>query len=212
MNQGSVSSAGLRWHETNPPETEQRLARRAEALEAAARLFESKGFPKTTVADVARSLGLGAPALYYYFPSKETLLFAVLERAMMQLNATLDQALKSCTSSDPAERLRTLVAAQVMEEVRAGKIMPMINDYLYGALRNAAHFSDDEVERLRLLQRHTVDLYRSILKAGQAVGRFPQIRIGAYRLRPARSRAICFSLVPTRLWQNGAVGRGRTSR
>jgi len=158
--------------ETNSPETEQRLARRAEALEAAARLFESKGFPKTTVADVARSLGLGAPALYYYFPSKETLLFAVLERAMMQLNAKLDQALKSCTSSDPAQRLRILVAAQVMEEVSAGKIMPMINDYLYGALRNAAHFSDDQVERLRLLQRHTVDLYRSILKAGQAVGVF----------------------------------------
>ena len=163
--------------EVDSNQTELRQARRAEALEAATRLFATKGFAKTTVADVAQSLGLGAPALYYYFPSKESLLFAVLERAMMQLNATLDQALADCASSDPAIRLHTLVAAQVVEEVRAAKTMPMINDYLYGALRDAAHFSTEQVERLRVLQRGTVDLYRSNLKVGQASGTFRKLEL-----------------------------------
>jgi AcrR family transcriptional regulator len=158
--------------EADASQTEQRQARRAEALEAATRLFATKGFVKTTVADVARSLELGAPALYYYFPSKEALLFAVLERAMVQLNATLDQALAACATAEPAIRLRTLVATQVLEEVRAAKTMPMINDYLYGALRDAAHFTTEQVERLRVLQRHTVDLYRFTLRAGQATGVF----------------------------------------
>jgi AcrR family transcriptional regulator len=153
-------------------QTEQRQTRRAEVLEAATALFASRGFAKTTVADVAHSLGLRAPALYYYFPSKEALLFAVLERAMVQLNATLDQQISASASSDPATRLRILVAAQVIEEVRAAKTMPMINDYLYGARRDATHFSAGQVERLRVLQRHTVDLYRSTLRAGQTSGVF----------------------------------------
>ncbi len=163
--------------EADSNQTELRQARRAGALEAATRLFATKGFAKTTVADVARSLGLGAPALYYYFPSKESLLFAVLERTMVQLNATLDQALAACVSSDPAIRLHTLVAAQVVEEVRAAETMPMINDYLYGALRDAAHFSTEQVERLRVLQRGTVDLYRSTLIAGQAAGAFRKLEL-----------------------------------
>ncbi|MEI6537489.1 MAG: helix-turn-helix domain-containing protein, partial [Verrucomicrobiaceae bacterium] len=73
--------------EADSTQTEQRQLRRAEVLEAATTLFAGKGFAKTTVVDVAHSLGLRAPALYYYFPSKEALLFAVLERAMLQLNA-----------------------------------------------------------------------------------------------------------------------------
>src|SRR5262249_37274265 len=137
--------------EVNFLETEQRLARRAEVLEAAAGLFASKGFAKTTVADVAKEPGLGAPALYFYYASKEALLFAVLERAMVQLNETLEQALNKCESADPAIRLHTLIAAQVVEEVQARKTMPMVNDYLYGALRNAAYISEEQVERLRLL-------------------------------------------------------------
>jgi AcrR family transcriptional regulator len=156
---------------TKERQTEQRLARRAEALDAAMALFATKGFAGTTLADVAKSLGIGAPALYYYFESKEALLFAGLERVMVKLNAALDAAL-AAEIGDPACRLRVLVIAQVIEEARAVDTMPMINSYLYGALRNAAHFSPDQIDRLRVLQRHTVDLYRALLSEGRAIGVF----------------------------------------
>jgi AcrR family transcriptional regulator len=152
-------------------QTEQRLARRAEALDAAMVLFSTKGFAGTTLADVAKAIGVGAPALYYYFASKEALLFAGLERVMVKLNAALDAALVA-ENGDPALRLRALVVAQVIEEARAVDTMPMINSYLYGALRNAAHFSPDQINRLRVLQRHIVDLYRALLSEGQALGVF----------------------------------------
>ena len=152
-------------------QTEQRLARRAEALDAAMVLFSTKGFAGTTLADVAKAIGVGAPARYYYFASKEALLFAGLERVMVKLNAALDAALVA-ENGDPALRLRALVVAQVIEEARAVDTMPMINSYLYGALRNAAHFSPDQIDRLRVLQRHIVDLYRALLSEGQALGVF----------------------------------------
>ena len=152
-------------------QTEQRLARRAEALDVAMALFATKGFAGTTLADVAKELGIGAPALYYYFESKEALLFAGLERAMVKLNASLDAAL-AAAKGDASHRLHALVVAQVIEEARAVDTMPMINSYLYGALRNAAHFSTEQIDRLRVLQRHIVDLYRALLSEGQALGVF----------------------------------------
>jgi len=157
-------------------QTAQRHARRAEALDAAMKLFATKGFAGTTLADVAGALGIGAPALYYYFASKEALLFAGLERVMERLNGALDAAL-AAEQGDPGRRLRALVAAQVIEEARAVDTMPMINSYLYGALRNAAHFSPDQIDRLRVLQRHTVDLYRTLLSQGQASGVFRSLDV-----------------------------------
>ncbi|QYU70715.1 TetR/AcrR family transcriptional regulator [Leptolyngbya sp. 15MV] len=89
-----------------------RGSRRAEIIEAGLRLFASRGFERTTMADVAAELGIGAPALYYWFPAKESLLFACLEQVMAQLNAALAEALETCPPArDPVAALRALVEA-----------------------------------------------------------------------------------------------------
>lgn len=49
----------------NPPPD-----RRQDILEAALRVFASKGFAAATNADIAREAGVTPAALYYYFPSK----------------------------------------------------------------------------------------------------------------------------------------------
>lgn len=52
-----------------------------EVLDAAAALFEEKGYQATTLQDVASRVQLLAPSLYYYIKTKEDLLFSVMKRA-----------------------------------------------------------------------------------------------------------------------------------
>lgn len=52
-----------------------------EVLDAAATLFEEKGYQATTLQDVASKVRLLAPSLYYYIKTKEDLLFSVMKRA-----------------------------------------------------------------------------------------------------------------------------------
>ncbi len=54
-------------------------ARWGEILDAATRLFKAKGFAATSMQDVSDQVGLLKGSLYYYFRSKEELLFEVLK-------------------------------------------------------------------------------------------------------------------------------------
>lgn len=54
--------------------------RREDLLDAAARVFVTKGVPKTTVADITVAAGVAKGTFYLYFDSKEHLLGALKER------------------------------------------------------------------------------------------------------------------------------------
>src|SRR6202000_2092483 len=61
-------------------------------LDTARNLFKKSGFKKTTMGDIARSLGKAKSSLYYYYPSKEDIFEAVLYAEMDEL---LDQIHRS---------------------------------------------------------------------------------------------------------------------
>jgi TetR/AcrR family transcriptional regulator, transcriptional repressor of aconitase len=59
----------------------ERVAQRREAITlAAAGLFGTKGFERTTVADIAKVAGISAGSVFYYFPDKRAVFRAVFER------------------------------------------------------------------------------------------------------------------------------------
>lgn len=64
----------------NPPPD-----RRAEILKAALDIFAAKGFAAATNADIARSAGVTAAALYYYYPSKADLFRAAVTERREQI-------------------------------------------------------------------------------------------------------------------------------
>jgi AcrR family transcriptional regulator len=55
-------------------------ARRTQILDAATRVFASKGFNRATIHDVARDAGVADGTIYNYFASKTDLLFGLLDR------------------------------------------------------------------------------------------------------------------------------------
>src|SRR5215813_12679430 len=55
-------------------------ARRTQILDAATRVFASKGFNRATIRDVARAAGVADGTIYNYFANKTDLLFGLLDR------------------------------------------------------------------------------------------------------------------------------------
>src|SRR5262249_49537011 len=55
-------------------------ARRTQILDAATRVFASKGFNRATIRDVAQTAGVADGTIYNYFASKTDLLFGLLDR------------------------------------------------------------------------------------------------------------------------------------
>ena len=80
----STVESPWRSQRQRPPE---RQAKTEAVLQAAAQLFRRQGFHNTSLEDIARSLGVSKPTLYYYVAGKEQILFACVERGVAQLRA-----------------------------------------------------------------------------------------------------------------------------
>ena len=78
-------------------------------LAAAESVFAERGFGGATMAAIAAKAGVPKPNVHYYFPTKERLYRAVVERV---LTAWLDAADSFDTSDDPAEALDRLCRLQ----------------------------------------------------------------------------------------------------
>lgn len=60
--------------------------------DAAIRLFSAKGFDQTSLREVADAVGITKASLYYHYPSKLDLLFAVIEPIFDELRANVEVA------------------------------------------------------------------------------------------------------------------------
>ena len=82
--------------------------RREAILAAAAQLFAKKGFPGTSVAELAKACDTSKSLIYHYFPSKDDILYAVM---VEHLDALTEAAETACASGSPIARLRQLTVA-----------------------------------------------------------------------------------------------------
>ena len=78
-----------------------------EILRQAAAVFCARGYHRASIRDISRSTGVSLAGLYYYFSSKEQLLYLIQRHAFETLLAEARAALASLR--DPEERLRTFV-------------------------------------------------------------------------------------------------------
>jgi AcrR family transcriptional regulator len=80
---------------------------RQQLLDAAIVCFGRHGYRSSSVAEIARDVGLSAPAAYVYFPNKEALFLA----------AVIDEGLTSIAGSKGATRWRRALIATLFESV-----------------------------------------------------------------------------------------------
>ena len=73
----------------------------------ASRLFQERGYHATSLEQVARELGVTRPALYYYFKSKQDLLYEITGTAQARLLAGMHEAVVDGLTPD--ETIRRLL-------------------------------------------------------------------------------------------------------
>jgi len=109
------------------PTSRRRVARkrRAEVLDAAARVFHAKGYSATTIQDIADEVGILKGSVYYYISSKEDVLFEVLQEVHEAAMAAVLEAI--ATDGDVLERIRafveTLTRFNADNQVRMGVLL-----------------------------------------------------------------------------------------
>ena len=72
--------------------------RRELILDAAEKMFFSRGYDNVSMDDIASEIGLNKATLYIYFKNKEALFFAVVLRGALILNAMIKERIKKCKS------------------------------------------------------------------------------------------------------------------
>lgn len=105
---------------------EHRLARRRQITTATLRCVEREGFHKTTMSHVIAESGLSAGAVYTYFKSKQDLIRAIAETALLEIGkavATLSEAVEPVP---PAEAARTVATRMLSLGDEAGVDIPRI--------------------------------------------------------------------------------------
>jgi TetR/AcrR family transcriptional regulator, cholesterol catabolism regulator len=80
-------------------------------LRAAAAIFAEKGYHQASIRDISRETRVSLSGLYYYFGSKEELLFLIQDHAFGTLLQDLERLLEGV--DDPVRRIRLLIENHV---------------------------------------------------------------------------------------------------
>lgn len=85
--------------------------RKNRVYQVATKTLWQKGYDKTSIRDIAKATDMTTAGLYYYFKSKEELLFQILKGHMDDMIAGIEQI--PCESIDPLELIKTYIQYQV---------------------------------------------------------------------------------------------------
>ena len=126
-----------------PEETDSKSARtRARILDAAAHVLSIKGYAGTRLSDVAEYAEIQAPAIYYYFPSRDDLIEEVMFCGIADMRKHLLEVLDALPpESSPLDRIMAAVEAHLRHELE-------LSDYTTASIRNSGQVP----ERLRTRQ------------------------------------------------------------
>ena len=139
-----------------PNRTPRQDNRRAQLLDAAARLFRERGFHATSMRDIAKAVGMLSGSIYYHFDSKEEMLLAVYEEGKRRVAEAVDMAVAS--ASDPWQRLEAACAAHL------GALIAH-RDYTQVMIRTLPQEAGALGPRIRELRRDYEQRFRELIDA-----------------------------------------------
>ncbi|MCD2194595.1 TetR/AcrR family transcriptional regulator [Actinomycetospora endophytica] len=150
---------------------------RARILVAAAQLLDRHGYAGTRLTEIAELASVQAPALYYYFPSRD----ALVEQVVLSGQATIIDHVVGVLSElpddlPPIERVREAVAAHL-------RIVLETSDFSSAALRNASQLPEPIRAKLVEGQRTYSDIWRGLVVACAEAGQLaPDLDVGLARM------------------------------
>lgn len=113
-------------------------------LRTAAEMFADKGYHEASIRDISRATGISLSGLYYYFRSKEELLFLIQDHCFTTLYENLEQLLAK--ENDPHRRFLLMVENHLRFFVNNMKEMKVLSHEL-GSLTGEYRQSVNRIKR-----------------------------------------------------------------
>ena len=142
---------------TNPrklPRQERARATIDALLEATARILKKEGFDKASTNRIAEAAGVSVGSLYQYFPSKEALVAALIERHIDEMMSLFASAFERLAGLPLIEATREMVGLHL----RAHALDPRLHQVLSEQVPRI-----DRLDRVRDVERAVTELVRAYL-------------------------------------------------
>ncbi|CAN7726433.1 TetR/AcrR family transcriptional regulator [Variovorax paradoxus] len=127
-------------------------------IEATARILVKEGFDKASTNRVAEVAGVSIGSLYQYFPSKEALVAAVIERHQQQIMQMVRSELAQVRDQPLDQAIRRFVAVAVA----AHRLDPQLHRVLAEQIPRVGR-----LEKLETFSRENFSLFRAYLEAAR---------------------------------------------
>lgn len=125
-------------------------------IEATARILVREGFDKASTNRIAEKAGVSVGSLYQYFPCKEALVAAVIDRHQQQLMQIVRDALADVAALPMEQAVRRLVTVAI----EAHRVDPKLHRVLAEQLPRTGR-----LENVEVFNRGTYALFRAYLEA-----------------------------------------------
>jgi AcrR family transcriptional regulator len=100
--------------------------RKAEIMDSAQHLFNTKGFDQTTIEKILQRINVAKGTFYYYFKSKNDILNAIIEREIEQRMRTLNSIVAE-TGINAVEKLKRIVAVTVQKNNEPSEVIDFLH-------------------------------------------------------------------------------------
>jgi TetR/AcrR family transcriptional regulator, cholesterol catabolism regulator len=154
---------------SSPPQDSRFDRRLAEILDYATEVFAEKGYEGASMRDLSRLSGISLAGLYYYFQSKEKLLYIIQQHTFSTIIERLRERLAA--SSDPEERIRIFVHNHVeysLAKQKAMKVLSHEDDVLKNSF--GAELAAIKREYYRICFGLVQELLESVKGGGDRIG------------------------------------------
>ena len=137
---------------------------RQRILDAAAHVLSRNGYAGTRLADVAGQARIAAPAIYYYFRSRDDLIEEVMWSGIAHMRDHVADALAALPpDADPLDRIDAAVEAHLRYSLE-------ISDYTTAAIRNAGQVPESIAIRYMAEASQYGDTWRKLLQDAANAG------------------------------------------
>jgi AcrR family transcriptional regulator len=109
---------------------EDKESRREAILEAAREVWATSSFDELTMADVARRVQLAKGTLYLYFPTKETLLLALLESALERCLTEIEHRFSAGDAPDTPDEAALAITAPLLADEPLTRLLAILGTVL----------------------------------------------------------------------------------
>jgi AcrR family transcriptional regulator len=140
-------------------------------VEATARILVREGFDKASTNRIAEVAGVSVGSLYQYFPSKEALVAAVIERHRQEIMQVVRGELALAANQPMEQGVRTLVAVAV----KAHRVDPKLHRVLAEQIPRVGR-----LEKAETFNRENYAIFRAYLESHRDEIRAADLELAAF--------------------------------